>query len=70
MECDSMHSSIEFAKRNTDVFCMSAWKSIFKVARRKNQYKIHQLCHKDFIDCKALSETLIKNLSRMKMEKL
>jgi len=40
MECDSMHSSIEFAKRNTDVFCVSAWKSVFEVARRKN-WKIH-----------------------------
>ena len=59
MECDSMHSFTELAKRNTDVLCVSAWKSIFEVARPKNAYKVHQLCHKDFLDCKALSETLI-----------
>ena len=25
---------------------------------------VHQLCHKDFLDCKALSETLIKNRNK------
>lgn len=61
MECDSMHSAIEFAKKHTAVFCLSSWKSIFEVARRKHPYKVHQLEHRDFFDCKAISEQLIKN---------
>ena len=35
-------------------------------ARRKIPYMVHQLCHKDFLDCKALSETLIKNRTNNK----
>jgi len=48
MECDSMHSAIEFAQKNSSVFCVSAWKTIFEVARRKNPYEVHQLSHIDF----------------------
>lgn len=35
MECDSMHSAIEHAKKNTDVFLMNVWANIFKKARSK-----------------------------------
>ena len=59
-----MHSAIEFAKKNSSIFSISAWKSIFQVARRKNPYKVHQLHHNDFLDCKALCENLIKNRTR------
>ena len=64
MECDSMHSAIEFARKNSSVFCVSAWKSIFEVARRKNPYRVHQLNYKDFFDCKALCDQLVKNRTK------
>ena len=43
-----MHSAIELAKKSSADFLISAWKSIFQVAMRKNPYKVHQLHHKDF----------------------
>ena len=64
MECDSMHSAIEFAQRNSSVFCVSAWKTIFEVARRRNPYKVHQLSCTDFVDCKALCDQLIRNRTK------
>ena len=64
MECDSMHSAIEFAHKNSSVFCVSAWKTIFEVARRKNPYAVHQLGYSDFVDCKALRDQMIKNRSK------
>ena len=64
MECDSMHSAIEFAQKNSSVFCVSAWKIIFEVARRKNPYAMHQLGYSDFVDCKALCDRMIKNRSK------
>lgn len=35
MEADSMHSAIESAKKNVDLFCMTDWINIFKRARSK-----------------------------------
>ena len=64
MECDSMHSSIEFAHKNSSVFCVSAWKTIFEIARRKNPYRVHQQSFSDCVNCKALSDQLIKTRSR------
>jgi len=66
MECDSMHSAIECAQRNSSVFCLSAWKTIFEVARRRNPYKVHQLSCTDFVDCKALCDQLIRNRTNKK----
>lgn len=64
MECDSMHSVIEFAQKNSSLFCVSAWKTIIEVARRKNPYKVHQLNYTDFFDCKALCDQLVKNRTK------
>jgi len=59
-----MHSSIEFAHKKRSVFCVSAWKTIFEIGRRKNPYRVHQQSFSDFVDCKALSDQLIKTRSR------
>jgi len=64
MECDSMHSAIDYARKNTSVFSVSSWKSIFEIARRKNPYKVHQLNHTQFKDCKALCDSLVKNRTK------
>ena len=36
MECDSIHSTIETAKRKTSVFVPSQWNTVIKLARKKN----------------------------------
>lgn len=36
MDTDSIHSAIEFAKRNTTVHAPSQWDTIFSMARKKN----------------------------------
>jgi hypothetical protein len=40
MECDSMHSAIEFAKKKTDIYIPSQWATIIRMARRKNPYYV------------------------------
>jgi len=40
MECDSMHSAIEFAQKNSSALCVSAWKPYLKWQGAK----IHTKC--------------------------
>ncbi|KAL4717613.1 hypothetical protein ACJJTC_000762 [Scirpophaga incertulas] len=68
MEVDSMHSSIESAKKNTEIYCMPDYISIFKRARRtttvsvegvkytKLPYQIKELKYDEFFDLKKLAE--------------
>jgi hypothetical protein len=64
MECDSMHSAIERAKKNTAVFSISAWRAIFELSRNKHPYKVKQLQFNEFLDCKALCDETIKNRTK------
>lgn len=71
MEVDSMHSSIESAKKHVSVYCMQDWINIFHVARsnrlrnkRSLPYNVQQLKHKDFIDFKKMAEEMIKNRNK------
>ena len=59
-----MHSTIECAKKNTSVFSLSGRKAIIEMARRRRPYKVKQMDFPDFVDCKALSSSLIKNHSK------
>ena len=68
MEVDSMHSSIENAKRHVPVFSVHDWITIFKTARsnrnrnkNKKPYIVEELSYKDFVDLQKLSAILIKN---------
>lgn len=73
MEVDSMHSSIESAKKHRDVYCLQDWINIFKDARsketyvkgtkkvKKNRYNVTQFKYADFKDLKQLANTVILN---------
>ncbi|CAK1588598.1 unnamed protein product [Parnassius mnemosyne] len=73
MEADSMHSSIESAKKHRDVYCLSDWINIFKDARskgtykkgtkkvKKNKYNVKQFTYSEFKDLKQLASTIILN---------
>ena len=45
MECDSVHSSIETAKKKTDVFVPSEWNNIIKLSRRHKPYHVIPLAN-------------------------
>ncbi|CAG5055758.1 unnamed protein product [Parnassius apollo] len=72
MEADSMHSSIEFAKKNTSVFSMMEWISIFKRARRRQSikidgkkmtrepYHVKEFKYDEFLDLKHLAGEIMK----------
>ncbi|CAG9773351.1 unnamed protein product [Ceutorhynchus assimilis] len=70
MEADSMHSSIEKAKKYVSVFAMNDWLNIFRAARSKRKsikakpYEVEELKYNDFLDLKELSKSLIKNRSK------
>lgn len=68
MECDSMHSAIEVAKRHKTAFCMNDWAEIFKSARRKrtNKYQVHMLTYNDFYNLHELALATIKTVTRIK----
>ena len=48
MESDSIHSAIEFAKRNTKVYVPSQWDTVVSMARKKNPYLVIPLTYSDF----------------------
>lgn len=54
MECDFMHSAIEFAKSSTKIFVPSQWDTVITMARRKNPYHVVPLKHYDFKDFKGV----------------
>lgn len=67
MEVDSMHSTIESAKKHVPVYTMHDWLNICRLARsqRNNKkcsgYSVHELLYTDIIDLKSLAGILIKN---------
>ena len=40
MECDSMHSAIEFSQRHLSVYSVHEWVNIIQLARKQNPYKV------------------------------
>ncbi|KAH9630407.1 hypothetical protein HF086_009556 [Spodoptera exigua] len=73
MEADSMHSAIESAKKNVDLFCMTDWINIFKRARSKKRYRkntktITKNCYQvkefKYNEFKDLTNTIILNRTK------
>ena len=60
MECDSMHSTIEFAKKNTEIYTPNQWTTVVRMARRKNPYNVVPIQHGDVYDFKELQKTTLK----------
>lgn len=65
MEVDSMHSSIEKAKKHVPVYTIHDWMTIFRMARtarsNKKPYNVKELKFKDFFDIEKLSKLIMKN---------
>lgn len=64
MEADSMHSSIESAKRNISVYLMHDWINVMKLARSnrnskkimKDPYSVKELYFNEFLDLKDFAK--------------
>ncbi|CAG2211934.1 unnamed protein product [Mytilus edulis] len=59
MECDSMHSAIEFAKKKTEIYIPSQWATVVRMARRTNPYSVVPIQHEDIYDFKKLQKTTL-----------
>jgi len=55
MEADSIHSSVERAKKSTKVYHPLQWDTVVSMARKKNLYIVIPLSFRDFYDLKKLS---------------
>jgi len=55
MECDSIHSAIEHAKKNTSIFVPSQWETVVRLARKKNPYVVVPLRFNQFFDLQKLA---------------
>lgn len=71
MECDSMHSAIESAKKHKSAFTMTDWINIFRSARSQRgknktngEYIVHHLKYTDFFDLQSLASSSIKNRNK------
>ena len=60
MECDSMHSAIEFAKKKTEIYVPTQWATVIRMARRKNPYFVIPLQFEDIYDFKQVQKISLK----------
>lgn len=61
MECDSMHASIEHAKKFKSLYSVEDWKAVMTAARGKKPYVVNQLHFNDFYNLKQLAAVSITN---------
>ena len=61
MECDSMHASIETAKKNVKVSIPDQWNTVIECARPKQPYVIQGLQYRDVLDFKHVAATSLRN---------
>ncbi|CAH2087757.1 unnamed protein product [Euphydryas editha] len=71
MECDSMHSAIESAKKHKSAFTMTDCINIFRSARSQRgknktsgEYIMQHLKYTDFFDLQSLASSSIKNRNK------
>jgi len=65
LEADSMHSTIERAKRHQKIYSTREWEVLISAARRNPEpYNVKRLTHEDFQDFKDLSKQTILNRTR------
>ena len=62
MEADSIHSSVERAKKSTNVYHPSQWNTVVSIARKKNPYIVIPLSFRDFYDLKKVRHASCKNM--------
>jgi len=65
LEADSMHSTIETARKHQSIYSPREWELIIGSARIKPRpYVVNTLNHGDFIDVKHLASQFLKNTSK------
>ena len=62
MECDSIHATIEHAKKRTRVYVPSQWETVITLARKNKPYIVVPLKYVDFMDLKKLKKEHFKNM--------
>jgi len=62
MESDSIHSAVEHAKKNTQIFVPSQWATVISMARRNKPYIVIPLRFEDFYDLKTLKSGTASNM--------
>ena len=62
MESDSIHSTIEAAKKKTSVYVPSQWNTVISLARRKKPYTVIPIKYKDIMDFKDFISTCCPNM--------
>jgi hypothetical protein len=64
MECDSVHSTIEKAKRTVPIYAPMDYYIVNAGARHKNPYAVHAMSHTDFMDFHQMTNYYIVNRSQ------
>ena len=64
IEVDSVHSTIEQAKRKVQIFHPDQWPMVAGVARSKRPYHVQNLVHDAFYDLKKLCPMMFQNTQR------
>uniref|UniRef100_A0A915L3S8 Uncharacterized protein n=1 Tax=Romanomermis culicivorax TaxID=13658 RepID=A0A915L3S8_ROMCU len=59
-----MHSAIEFAKREQNIYSLECWATILRMACCKKPYKVKVMSITDFFDLKALASTFLTNRTK------
>ena len=64
MECDSVHSTIERAKRTVPIYAPMNYYTVIARARHKQPYVVHPMGQIDFKDFSIISKQYITNCSK------
>lgn len=62
LEADSMHATIERARKNKKIYTTREWALLMSTARKKS-YNVETLVHSDFHDLKELCDTMLLNVT-------
>lgn len=62
MESDSIHSAIELAKQNTEVYVPANWNTVVSMARKKNPFVVVPVKYVDIADYKTFSKGHCPNM--------
>ena len=61
MECDSMHSAIERAKKFTTINIPEEWNLVMQLARKSKPYTVIPLTHESILDSKEYAKSKLRN---------
>jgi hypothetical protein len=65
LEADSIHATIENARRHQSIYTTQEWQMLIRTARKKPRpYIVKSVNHHDFMDFKKLSTLFMKNTSK------